>query len=85
MRTATAAQMKELDRLAIEEWGIPSVELMEKAARAVADEVEKLLPGGRPYRVAVFCGPGNNGGDGVAATRFLRETGKDDLRWSHLY
>jgi len=77
MRTATAAQMKELDRIAIEERGIPSVILMENAARAVADEVEKLLPGGKPYRVAVLCGPGNNGGDGMAATRFLREAGME--------
>ena len=50
---------------------------MENAARSVADEVEKLLPGGKPYRVAILCGPGNNGGDGVAVARFLREAGME--------
>ena len=40
---ATTAQMKELDRIAIEERGIPSLDLMEQAATAVADAVEELL------------------------------------------
>ena len=40
---ATAAQMKELDRQAIEEYGIASLELMERAAQAVAKTVERLL------------------------------------------
>ena len=40
---ATAAQMKELDRRAIEEWGVPSLELMEHAAQAVADAVWAVL------------------------------------------
>ena len=43
MMVATAAQMKELDRQAIEEYGIPSLDLMEHAAQAVADEVAALL------------------------------------------
>ena len=116
MTLATAAQMKELDRVAIEERGIPSLELMENAAKAVAEEV--LFRTGRTrkgraagssgiiygtcdrpltqeenqqrqqieqivqdrnqdnsIRVAVFCGPGNNGGDGVAAARLLMEKG----------
>ena len=116
---ATAAQMKELDRRAMEERGIPSLYLMEHAARAVADAVWDLLhpeedgfsPIGHSFstavimhkkdgppptdeeerqaeelreiieskntdpalRIAVFCGPGNNGGDGIAAARLLRE------------
>ena len=114
---ATAAQMKELDRIAIEERGIPSLELMEQAATAVADAVEDLLtpaplgptatsstllvavprkgesltnedqaeverlqammndPAQKGRRVAVFCGPGNNGGDGIAAARLLMQRG----------
>lgn len=75
MRTATAEQMGELDRRAIEEEGISSTLLMERAARAVAQEVLKLLTGRQAPQVAVLCGPGNNGGDGVAATRFLLENG----------
>jgi len=114
---ATAAQMKELDRRAIQERGISSLTLMENAARAVADMVwEELHPDEPEYighaqnavfvvkrgdpptdeeqrqmdeireiiesknidptpRVAVFCGPGNNGGDGIAAARLLLEMG----------
>ena len=118
---ATAAQMRELDRRAVEEYKVPSLELMENAARAVADAVWELLhpeedgfgpighgqsvvivankKGAPPPtseeqarmdelraivesknddptpRVAIFCGPGNNGGDGVAAARLLMEKG----------
>ena len=81
MRLSTAAQMKEMDRRAIEEKGIPSPVLMERAARHVAEEAVRFLErengscGRRPYRAAVFCGPGNNGGDGAAAARFLAERG----------
>ena len=81
MRLSTAAQMKEMDRRAIEERGIPSPVLMERAARHVAEEAVQFLErenrscGRRPYRAAVFCGPGNNGGDGAAAARFLAERG----------
>ena len=81
MRLSTAAQMKEMDRRAIEERGIPSPVLMERAARHVAEEAVRYLEKEncscvrRPYRAAVFCGPGNNGGDGAAAARFLAERG----------
>ena len=72
MKLASAAQMKELDRRAIEERHIPSIDLMERAAEGVAEAVLSLLPG-RPgkCRAAVFCGSGNNGGDGIAAARLL--------------
>ena len=115
---ATTAQMKELDRIAIEERGIPSLELMERAAHAVAQEVVNLVgpvqnstgpqgttsflfmtrTGEEPTqeeqreieelrsiaeskntdptpRIAAFCGPGNNGGDGIAAARLLLKAG----------
>ena len=81
MRLSTAAQMKEMDRRAIEERGIPSPVLMERAARHVAEEAVRFLErenrscGRRPYRAATFFGPGNNGGDGAAAARFLAERG----------
>lgn len=72
MKLATAAQMKELDRQAIEERMIPSIDLMERAAEGVTKAVLDFLPD-RPNkcRVAVFCGAGNNGGDGIAAARQL--------------
>lgn len=72
MKLATAAQMRELDRRAIEERMIPSIDLMERAAEGIAKAVLELLPD-RPSKckLAVFCGAGNNGGDGIAAARML--------------
>ncbi len=72
MKLATAAQMRELDRQAIEERGIPSIELMERAAAGVAEAALELLPV-KPGqgRAAALCGAGNNGGDGIAAIRLL--------------
>ena len=76
MKLATAAQMRELDRQAIEERLIPSIDLMERAAEGVAKAALDLLPM-RPgkCRAAVFCGAGNNGGDGIAAARMLHLKG----------
>jgi NAD(P)H-hydrate epimerase len=73
----TAAEMREMDRLTIEEIGIPGVVLMELAGRGVADVVESLagtLPG---YRVVVVAGPGNNGGDGYVVARHLALRGAE--------
>ena len=66
---AGAAQMKELDRQAIEEYGISSLELMERAARAVAEEVRGLLEAGSPD----FIG----GADSVAVLGAGAETEED--------
>ena len=74
MQIATAQQMREMDQTAIKERGVPSTDLMEQAAAAVADEVIALV-GDIPGRAVCFCGPGNNGGDGVACARLLLEAG----------
>ena len=74
MWIATAQQMRETDRIAIQERGIPSTDLMERAAAALAEEVMNLT-GDCVGRVVCFCGPGNNGGDGVACARLLLEAG----------
>ena len=72
MKLATAAQMRELDKTAIEKRKIPSIDLMERAAAEVAKAALDLLPD-KPSncRAAVFCGSGNNGGDGIGAARLL--------------
>jgi hydroxyethylthiazole kinase-like uncharacterized protein yjeF len=67
----TTAEMAEADRLTIA-GGTPGLELMENAGRAVADAAG-VLPRGR--RVVVVAGPGNNGGDGFVAARYLAERG----------
>lgn len=68
---ATMAQMKEMDRIAIQERGIPSLLLMERAAAAVTEAVLAHLPQKNAPCVTVLCGPGNNGGDGLACARQL--------------
>jgi len=64
--------MRSVDRWAIDDQGVDSLELMESAGRAVAEAVARLAPQG-PVRVV--CGKGNNGGDGLVAARLLREMG----------
>ncbi|MBC8048797.1 MAG: NAD(P)H-hydrate epimerase, partial [Chitinophagales bacterium] len=68
----TAEEMGRAEQLAIE-GGTPSLTLMENSGRAVAEEVVRRYP--RGSKVVVLCGPGNNGGDGFVAARFLRERG----------
>jgi ADP-dependent NAD(P)H-hydrate dehydratase / NAD(P)H-hydrate epimerase len=68
-----AATMRAIDAWAIER-GVPSLDLMERAGTGVARAVERLVPDGP---VAVACGKGNNGGDGLVAARLLREAGRE--------
>lgn len=79
MELSDAKRMKAADRVAIEERGIDSLLLMERAAGFVCEAAAELLGDGR--RAAVFCGPGNNGGDGVAAARLLRARGAEVRVW----
>jgi hydroxyethylthiazole kinase-like uncharacterized protein yjeF len=65
-------RMRATDAWAIEERGIPGLELMERAGQGLADAVTAMAPDGP---VAVVCGKGNNGGDGYVATRLLRDSG----------
>jgi ADP-dependent NAD(P)H-hydrate dehydratase / NAD(P)H-hydrate epimerase len=69
----TAEEMSRADRLTIAA-GVPGLALMEEAGRAVSDAAVDLAS--RPGAVvAVACGPGNNGGDGLVAARLLRDRG----------
>jgi len=72
MLYVTAAQMKEIDRAAIERFGVPAIVLMENAGKAVADEIMKMASDGT---VAIFSGYGNNGGDGFVAAKHLIKNG----------
>ena len=74
LKVVTAAEMREIDRRAIEEHGIPSYELMEKAGRVVAEETAKLA-GPPPKKILILAGKGNNGGDGLVAARHLHQKG----------
>jgi NAD(P)H-hydrate epimerase len=66
--------MRKLDRFAIETIGIPGVVLMENAGRAVFEAAYKALAG-KEMPALVFCGRGNNGGDGFVAARHLINNG----------
>ena len=68
----TAAQMREVDRLTTERYGIPSISLMENAALAVARVIKDRFGGSAEGRsILILCGKGNNGGDGAALGRLL--------------
>lgn len=77
MRLATAAEMRELDQRTIKEYGIPGIVLMENAGRgavqAMADAWGPVA--GRKY--VIFCGKGNNGGDGLVMARHLANMGAE--------
>ena len=75
MKALTAAEMREVDRLTTERYGIPSLQLMEAAGKHVADAVLREFAPQLPQRVTVLCGKGNNGGDGLVAARYLRAAG----------
>jgi ADP-dependent NAD(P)H-hydrate dehydratase / NAD(P)H-hydrate epimerase len=66
----TAAQVRELDRRAIDDCGIPGYELMTRAGHALADAVRAQWPDART--ITVLAGPGNNGGDGYVCARVAR-------------
>jgi hydroxyethylthiazole kinase-like uncharacterized protein yjeF len=73
MKVLTAAEMREVDRLTTERYGIPSLQLMETAGTLAANAFAELMreAGLQPRNVCVLCGKGNNGGDGFVAARHL--------------
>ncbi|MBL7933926.1 MAG: NAD(P)H-hydrate dehydratase [Bacteroidia bacterium] len=71
MKILNAAQIKELDAFTIQHEPVSSLDLMERASRACVNRIAKIA--GQEKRIFVFCGMGNNGGDGLAITRLLLE------------
>ncbi len=75
-KVLTAAEMREVDRLTTEKYGIPSIILMENAAHAVARVITEKLGGSvKGKSILILCGKGNNGGDGAALSRILANSG----------
>ncbi len=72
MTSVTVDQMREVDRLMVEEMGISLLQMMENAGRALAEQARRMLGGDvGGHRIKVLAGPGGNGGGGLAAARRL--------------
>ena len=74
MKITTAAEMREIDRVTTEKYGVPSLTLMDNAGTGVANFILERYP--RAERITVICGKGNNGGDGFVAARKLHRAGR---------
>src|SRR5215471_17562006 len=77
MLRLTRAQVREIDRRSTADYGIPSLLLMENAARAIAEACCEMLDGNCVGEVLILCGAGNNAGDGLAAARHMHNRGAD--------
>lgn len=75
MRILTPEQIREVDRLSTEKYGIPSLILMENAGMRVAEVLEKEFENLNQLTIAILCGKGNNGGDGFVVARQLIQKG----------
>lgn len=75
MKIVSSSEMREIDRITSERFGVPSLVLMENAGLAVAEFATSTYPSAQSF--GVICGKGNNGGDGFVAARKLYEAGRD--------
>lgn len=75
MKVLTAAQMRDVDRRTTEQHGVPSLQLMENAGTRVVEFLSEHFADLPKRRIAVLCGKGNNGGDGLVSARLLRLRG----------
>ncbi len=70
--------MREIDRLTIQDYGVPSLQLMQAAAKSCFLEIEKKYSGKLDHKkVRILCGPGNNGGDGAVLGQLLSDAGAE--------
>ena len=77
-KVISVAEMRAADRYTIDELGVPSIELMRRAAQGVFDAVEEER-GWSGSNTVIFCGSGNNGGDGYALAEIMKDRGMDPL------
>lgn len=75
MKLVTSSQMRNIDKKTIEGIGIPGLELMEKAGKGTAQVAREMLGDPQGKAVVIFCGRGNNGGDGFVVGRYLAQWG----------
>jgi hydroxyethylthiazole kinase-like uncharacterized protein yjeF len=76
MKALTAAEMREVDRLTTERYGIPSLQLMENAGTRFFEFLRACYGDMAINRASILCGKGNNGGDGFVVARLLQEAGR---------
>ena len=77
MRLASAMEMRAIDRMAQEKYGIPGATLMEQAALATLKALQRKFGDLAGKRIYICCGKGNNGGDGFALARLARKAGAE--------
>lgn len=75
MKLSLAQEMRDIDRAAIDGYGIPEIVLMENASREIAKAMDELVEGCAGKRITILAGTGNNGGDAFAAARHLHNSG----------
>lgn len=75
MKVLTAAEMRGVDRLTTEKYGVPGLLLMENAAARCVKAIEKKFGSATGKRALIICGKGNNGGDGASLARLLHTRG----------
>jgi NAD(P)H-hydrate epimerase len=75
MKILTAKQIREIDRLSSEQFGIPSIVLMENAGMRVVEALEQRFEDLEDLTIGILCGKGNNGGDGFVVARQLIQKG----------
>lgn len=75
MKALTASQMRDIDRLTTERYGVPGLQLMENAGATIAEYLWTNYADLATASIVILCGKGNNGGDGFVVARRLRERG----------